>query len=165
MGFLARLFNLGKSTFTDEDTATYHLADVELGYMIKYKGYDWIVNEVCTGRDFYLPYVDITLESDVDTQKNVAVSSKFTRVYEQISIGAALDQHLLDADPRRKIAADEPPKVLIYNDPWIALNDEPGELRERETSLLLSVALIADLYGTTTKKVAEDVIEIRRRWR
>lgn len=41
---------------------------------------------------------------------------------------------------------------------WIALNDEPSNPDVEE---LLSVALIADIFGATTERVAADIIRYR----
>lgn len=45
---------------------------------------------------------------------------------------------------------------------WIAMNDEPTEFNLKIVSSMISVQLIADLYGTTGSKVAKDVIAVRR---
>lgn len=44
---------------------------------------------------------------------------------------------------------------------WIALNDEPSEMDPEEVAPLISVALLADLFGKTTAEVAEDVVQWR----
>ena len=48
---------------------------------------------------------------------------------------------------------------------WIALNDSAGEdeLDPKAVSELVSSALVADIFGVTEAKVAEDVIRYRRR--
>jgi len=43
---------------------------------------------------------------------------------------------------------------------WIAMNDEPGATTE-ETAGLISVALLADLFGATSERVAKDVMRYR----
>lgn len=45
----------------------------------------------------------------------------------------------------------------------IALNDEPAEMDPTEMASMISVALLADLFGVTTERVAADVIRLRRR--
>ena len=44
---------------------------------------------------------------------------------------------------------------------WIAFNDEPGETDAKTTSELISVAIIADIFGTTVERVAADVLKVR----
>jgi hypothetical protein len=44
---------------------------------------------------------------------------------------------------------------------WIALNDEPSN---PDVAELLSVALIADIFGTTPERVAQDVIRFRAKY-
>jgi len=44
---------------------------------------------------------------------------------------------------------------------WIAFNDEPGETRVKEMANLMTVVLIADLYGVDPVDVAKDVISRR----
>lgn len=44
---------------------------------------------------------------------------------------------------------------------WIAFNDESASQDLEEIKTIISVALIADLFGVTIDKVAEDVLKIR----
>jgi hypothetical protein len=47
---------------------------------------------------------------------------------------------------------------------WIALNDSAGDDDPPEIlSGLVTVCLIADLFGESTERVARDVIRVRRR--
>jgi hypothetical protein len=46
---------------------------------------------------------------------------------------------------------------------WIALNDETAETSPHEIASFISVALLADLFGHTTEKVANDVAKYRFR--
>lgn len=46
---------------------------------------------------------------------------------------------------------------------WIALNDEAGEMSTDEVAALISVGLLADLFGKTTEQVAKDVVKYRTR--
>lgn len=46
---------------------------------------------------------------------------------------------------------------------WIAMNDEPTEHRVEEMERLISVALVADMFGAETARVARDVIHLRAR--
>jgi hypothetical protein len=48
---------------------------------------------------------------------------------------------------------------------WIALNDEPAEVDASEVASLISVCLLADLFGKTTEEVAKAVVRIRIRRR
>jgi len=45
---------------------------------------------------------------------------------------------------------------------WIALNDEPTYLEVDAIKSLISVCLVADLFGKTTELVASDVSLYRR---
>ncbi len=45
---------------------------------------------------------------------------------------------------------------------WIAFNDEPGELSLSFVASLISVQLIADLFGIAPEVLAKDVIQMRR---
>lgn len=47
---------------------------------------------------------------------------------------------------------------------WIALNDEPGEMNVEITSEMISVGLIADLFGKTQQEVARQVVKRRKFW-
>ncbi len=46
---------------------------------------------------------------------------------------------------------------------WIAMNDEPGEGDYEVIAGLISVVLVADLFGVEAHKVAADVIIKRRK--
>lgn len=46
---------------------------------------------------------------------------------------------------------------------WIALNDEPTERDPEAVASLISVALLADLFGKTTEDVAKAVLQYRKR--
>ena len=46
---------------------------------------------------------------------------------------------------------------------WIAHNDEPGCMDVEEVGGMISVMLLADLFGKYTRHVAEDVIRARKR--
>jgi hypothetical protein len=45
---------------------------------------------------------------------------------------------------------------------WIARNDDPGEMSADPVSGLISVALVADLFGKEQIEVARAVIRFRR---
>lgn len=45
---------------------------------------------------------------------------------------------------------------------WIADNDETGEMDIEVISTLISVVLVADVWGKSAQKVAEDVIRLRK---
>lgn len=45
----------------------------------------------------------------------------------------------------------------------IALNDEPEETDPEAIAAQVSVCLLADLFGTTTDRVARDVLRFRER--
>lgn len=46
---------------------------------------------------------------------------------------------------------------------WIAHNDEPGETEAEEIAGLISVKLVADLFGLTDEEVAKRVARERRK--
>ena len=46
---------------------------------------------------------------------------------------------------------------------WIALNDECSERDIEMIESLISVALLADLFGKTTEEVARDVLRYREK--
>lgn len=56
-------------------------------------------------------------------------------------------------------------KTPIYMDgvSWIAENDEPTLDDVNEISNLISVLLLADLFGRTPEEVAIDVLRVRER--
>lgn len=45
---------------------------------------------------------------------------------------------------------------------WIALNDEPAETDPEAVAGLISVCLLADLFGTDTSSVTDDVLRYRK---
>lgn len=45
---------------------------------------------------------------------------------------------------------------------WIALNDEPTILDWNEVSHMVSVCLVADVFGFSTDRVAVDVVKFRK---
>jgi hypothetical protein len=47
---------------------------------------------------------------------------------------------------------------------WIAGNDEPAEMDAYNLSILISVQLVADVFGKTPAIVARDVLRKRDRW-
>ncbi len=44
---------------------------------------------------------------------------------------------------------------------WIALNDEPLDDDVNSNAAFISVGLLADMYGFSTKKVAKDVVRVK----
>jgi len=44
---------------------------------------------------------------------------------------------------------------------WIAYNDEPGETDPEAIGSLISVMLLADLFGVDYKKVVKDIVKCR----
>lgn len=44
---------------------------------------------------------------------------------------------------------------------WIAFNDEPSDRNPETVAEIISVVLIAELFGTTAERVAGDVIRFR----
>ncbi len=44
---------------------------------------------------------------------------------------------------------------------WIALNDNPGDYNFDDIVTYISTALLADLFGKSTDKVAKDIIKYR----
>lgn len=48
-----------------------------------------------------------------------------------------------------------------YGVEWIAMNDEPSERDIEAMSGLISVCLLADLFGKDQSRVAEDVLRFR----
>ncbi len=46
---------------------------------------------------------------------------------------------------------------------WIAEEDEPDEQNTIRIAEMISVALLSDLFGKPTAKVADDIYEYRRR--
>lgn len=50
---------------------------------------------------------------------------------------------------------------------WVALNDSAGEdtaLKVSEVSELITVVLVADIFGVEPEKVARAVIRVRKGW-
>jgi predicted secreted protein len=45
---------------------------------------------------------------------------------------------------------------------WIARNDEPTIMDERDVSKMISVVLVADIHGKDPREVAKDIVGIRR---
>ena len=45
---------------------------------------------------------------------------------------------------------------------WIAENDESAAMDWREIEYLVTVCMVADLFGETPKSVAQSVIAVRR---
>lgn len=52
-------------------------------------------------------------------------------------------------------------KGYRYAVQWIAHEDEPTVTEETEVRGMLTVALVADLYGKETYEVAADVLRVR----
>ena len=48
---------------------------------------------------------------------------------------------------------------------WIADNDESGELDIEVMETLISVLLVADLFGKTPTEIATRVVKVRKAWR
>lgn len=46
---------------------------------------------------------------------------------------------------------------------WIAVNDEPAEYDAEVVAALISVLLLADLFGVEPERVARDVLRERQR--
>lgn len=46
---------------------------------------------------------------------------------------------------------------------WIAFNDDATEMDSRIVESQITVMLIADIFGTTEKKVASDVVDHREK--
>ncbi len=46
---------------------------------------------------------------------------------------------------------------------WIALNDDPEDRNPDQIALMISVLLLADLFGIEPEKVAADVIAFRNK--
>ena len=47
---------------------------------------------------------------------------------------------------------------------WIADNDETGELDIEVMETLISVLLVADLFGKTPTEIATRVVKVRKAW-
>ena len=47
---------------------------------------------------------------------------------------------------------------------WIADNDESGELDIEVIETLISVLLVADLFGKTPTEIATRVVKVRKAW-
>ena len=47
---------------------------------------------------------------------------------------------------------------------WIADNDESGELDIEVMETLISVLLVADLFGKTPTEIATRVVKVRKAW-
>jgi len=45
---------------------------------------------------------------------------------------------------------------------WIALNDSPGD-SDDDVESLITVLLVADIFGVSTERVARDVLRVRRK--
>jgi hypothetical protein len=45
---------------------------------------------------------------------------------------------------------------------WVAFNDEPGDLAVEDVAGYLSTILVADLFGVDRRKVAADVVLVRK---
>jgi hypothetical protein len=110
VGFLSRLFNL--SSDNEDTTVAPSLSNLKVGDMLKYIGYDWIVESIQKGVYLNTPYTEYVIESELNDVRFLIKES--CRVYSNIPIGKVLDKLGIRQDIRKLLADDEPPRVITY---------------------------------------------------